>query len=165
MGLNSYYYGGLQPKMFVGMIKLHECISWHELFLAGNQGSYQNLVSSMLTYKFWLIFMWMKQKKIKLADSKRLSFSTLPILNIFSGKISGIGTWVSRISWCKGHQCYSTYMVISSTSHQAVWHRAKKCIFCVFSWRILLKRLWFELSKYSGFDWRHFSPQGRNWQI
>ena len=25
MGLNFYYYGGLQPKMRVGMIKLHEC--------------------------------------------------------------------------------------------------------------------------------------------
>ena len=27
-------------------------ISWHELFLAGNQGNHQNLVQSMLTYKF-----------------------------------------------------------------------------------------------------------------
>ena len=25
MGLNSYDYDGLQPKMSVGMIKLHEC--------------------------------------------------------------------------------------------------------------------------------------------
>ena len=24
MGLNSYYYDGLQPKMYAGMIKLHE---------------------------------------------------------------------------------------------------------------------------------------------
>ena len=26
MGLNFYYYDGLQPKMSAGMIKLHECI-------------------------------------------------------------------------------------------------------------------------------------------
>ena len=25
MGLNSYYYDGLRPKMSAGMIKLHEC--------------------------------------------------------------------------------------------------------------------------------------------
>jgi hypothetical protein len=44
-----------------------------------------------------LIFMGMKQKKIKMADSKRLSFSTPPILNIFLQKL-GIGPWVSRIN-------------------------------------------------------------------
>ena len=27
-------------------------ISWHELFLAGNQDNHQNLVPSLLTYKF-----------------------------------------------------------------------------------------------------------------
>ena len=27
-------------------------ISWHELVLAGNQGNHQNLVPSILTYKF-----------------------------------------------------------------------------------------------------------------
>ena len=27
-------------------------ISWHELFLSGNQGNHQNLIPSMLTYKF-----------------------------------------------------------------------------------------------------------------
>jgi hypothetical protein len=38
----------------------------------------------LLRYKFGLIFMGMKQKEIKLADSKKLSFSILLILNIFS---------------------------------------------------------------------------------
>ena len=33
------------------------------LILVGNQGNHQNWVPSMLTYKFWLIFMGMKQKK------------------------------------------------------------------------------------------------------
>ena len=61
-------------------------ISWHEVFLAGNQSNHQNLVPSMLTYKFWLIFMEMKQKKIKMVNSKELSFSTPPILNIFAWK-------------------------------------------------------------------------------
>ena len=31
-------------------------MSWHELFLSGNQGNHQNLIPSMLTYKFWPIF-------------------------------------------------------------------------------------------------------------
>ena len=54
-------------------------ISWHELFLAGNQSNHQNLVPSMLTYKFWLIFMGMKKKHlIKITDSKNLRFSTKP---------------------------------------------------------------------------------------
>ena len=39
-------------------------ISWLELFLAGNQGNYHNLVLFMLTNNIWLIFMGMKQKKI-----------------------------------------------------------------------------------------------------
>ena len=34
-------------------------ISWHDLFLAGNQGNHKNLVPSMLTYKLELIFMGM----------------------------------------------------------------------------------------------------------
>ena len=34
-----------------------------ELFLAGNQSNHQNLVPSMQTYIFWLIFMGMKQRK------------------------------------------------------------------------------------------------------
>ena len=42
-----------------------------------------------------LIFMGMKQKKIKMADSKKLSFSTPPILNIF---YENFGPWVSKIN-------------------------------------------------------------------
>ena len=37
-----------------------------------------------------LIFMGMKQKKIKMANSKKLSFSTPPILNIFTQKFKGL---------------------------------------------------------------------------
>ena len=35
-------------------------------------------------------------KKIKMADHKKLSFSTPPILNIFFAENSGIGPWTSR---------------------------------------------------------------------
>ena len=38
-------------------------ISWPKMFLAGNQVNHQNLVPSILTYKFGLIFMGKKQKK------------------------------------------------------------------------------------------------------
>jgi hypothetical protein len=59
-------------------------ISWHELFLAGNQGDHQNLVPSMLLHQFVIdlnkneakkVFIFLK-KKIKMADYKKLSFST-----------------------------------------------------------------------------------------
>ena len=52
-------------------------------------------------------FSW---KKIKMADSEKLSFSKPPILNFFFSKISWIGPWVSGINWCEGHQCGSTYI-------------------------------------------------------
>ena len=35
MGLNSYYYYGLEPKMSAGMIKLHECITTEMTFKVG----------------------------------------------------------------------------------------------------------------------------------
>ena len=38
------------------------------------------------------------EKKYKSADSKKLRFSTPPILNIFFKKMSGIGLWVNRIN-------------------------------------------------------------------
>ena len=56
-------------------------ISWHELFLAGNQGNHQSLVPSMLPYK------WPTQKTQNSANSQ-----------YFFTKISGIGPWASRIN-------------------------------------------------------------------
>ena len=38
-------------------------IRWQRVFWAENQGNYQNFDTSLLTYKCWLIFMSMKQKK------------------------------------------------------------------------------------------------------
>ena len=54
-------------------------------------GKTSNFDLSILPYKFGLIFMGMKQKKrkiiqkkkFKIADSKKVSFSKSPILNIF----------------------------------------------------------------------------------
>ena len=94
-------------------------ISWHELFLAGNQGNHQNFVPSLVFHKLWLIWKKLKQKnfffskkKFKMADSKKLSFSTTPKSWAIVAKILQIGPWVSRIDWCKGHQCDSTYMAV-----------------------------------------------------
>ena len=39
-------------------------------------------------------------------------FSKSPIIKIFFVKISWIGPWFSRIEWCQGHYCSSTYMVV-----------------------------------------------------
>ena len=74
----------------------------------------------LLSHKLWLIWIRMKQffffffwkKKFKMADSKKLSFSTTPKSWAIDTKISQIGPWVSRIDWCEGHQCDSTYMAV-----------------------------------------------------
>ena len=48
-------------------------------------------------------FFWRK-KKFKMADSKKLSFSTTPKSWAIVAKISQIGPWVTRVDWCKGTQ-------------------------------------------------------------
>ena len=69
-------------------------ISWHEFFLAGNQDNYQNLVPSMLTYKFWPMNdeakIFFLKNRSKIGQSKKLSFSAIRPL-------------VFRINWCKMH--------------------------------------------------------------
>ena len=57
----------------------------HSKEFAGKQGRHQIFDPSILPYKFGLIFIRMKQKKIfflkkkfKMADSKKLSFSATP---------------------------------------------------------------------------------------
>ena len=59
------------------------------------------------------------EKKFKIADSKKLSFSTTPKSWAIFTKISQIGPWVSRINWCQGHPFA-----------QPIWSSA--CIFSVF---------------------------------
>ena len=43
---------------------------------------------------------------------------------------SWICSWVSRNSWCEGHWCGSTYMVMRLSDISS--KTGKKCIFCVF---------------------------------
>ena len=64
-----------------------------------------------------------------MADTKNWVFQNHQF-SIFFVKISGIGPWVRRIKWCKGHWYGSIYMVVrlSNTRSKA----GKKCIFCVF---------------------------------
>ena len=69
------------------------------LFGGGNQSNHQNFDLYLLFYNCWLIFIGMKQKKIK----KTKIFNS-PNSQHFFAKISGIGPWVSRINWC---QCIS----------------------------------------------------------
>ena len=66
----------------------------------------------LVSHKLWLIWIRMKQKKFffwkkkyKMAHSKKLSFSKSPILKM---------NWSldSRIDWCQGSWCSSTYMVV-----------------------------------------------------
>ena len=71
----------------------------------------ENFFSKWLTQKNWVFF--------KLANSHK-----------FFVKISWIGPWVSRIDWCEGHWCGSTYMVerLSEVGSKT----GKFFIFCVF---------------------------------
>ena len=83
-----------------------------EWFLAANQGNHQNLEPSLLTNKFWLVFMGLKQKKtLKKKNQngwlKKTDFFQNRQYSIFFVKISWIGPWIRRIDWCKGHWCGS----------------------------------------------------------
>ena len=81
-------------------------------FFSGNQGNHQNSKKILVFHKLWLIWIRKKQKKIKMADSKKLSFSTTPKSWAIVAKISRIGPWVSRIDWREGHWYDSSYIVV-----------------------------------------------------
>ena len=81
--------------------------SLYPIDFSGNQDNHQNFVLSLVANKLFLIFIGMKQKsivfwknwkKIKIADSTKLRFSTLPILNIFSWKFHGL-PWLPEKIW------------------------------------------------------------------
>ena len=112
-------------------------IRWQRVFWAENQGNHQNFDTSLLTYKCWLIFMAMKQKKIfflkkKIQNGrlKKRSFSISANSQYFFSKFSWMGPWVSRIDWCEGHWWDSTYMAVRLSDIRC--KTAKKCFFCVF---------------------------------
>ncbi len=76
-----------------------------------------------------------------MADSKKrvkTSFSSSANSQYFFMKISWIGPWVSRIDWCEGHWCGSTYMVVRLSDISS--KTGKKCIFCVFCLFLSLRR-------------------------
>ena len=116
-------------------------IRWQRVFRAENQGNHQNFDTSLLTYKCWLIFMAMKQKKIfflkkKIQNGrlKKRSFSISANSQYFFSKFSWMGPWVSRIDWCEGHWWDSTYLAVRLSDIRC--KTAKKCFFCVF-WMFL----------------------------
>jgi hypothetical protein len=83
------------------------------LLWARNQGNHQNFDPSLLLNKLWLsqenIFFW----KIKFQNGRLKKTEIFKTSNSqkFFAKILWIGPWVSRIDWCEGHWCGSTYMV------------------------------------------------------
>ena len=83
-----------------------------------------------------------KKKKSKVADSKSWDFQNRQF-SFFFARIPGIGPWVSRINWCKGHWCGSTHIVRLSRVRSKTGKTGKKCIFCVFAcFSTLLKTTW-----------------------
>ena len=104
------------------------------LFGAGNQGNHQNFKKSLLTNKSVdHVFMRMKQKNVffwkKIQNGQKNLIFQLCQFSIFFMKISWIGPCVSRIDWCKGHWCGSTYIVVrlsditSKTGKKCFWPR------------------------------------------
>ena len=96
------------------------------------------IIPYLLHKKIWPNFMRMKQKKFffclwkkkfKMANSKKQFFNSANSQYFFT-KILQIGPWVSRINWCKGHWCGSTYMVVRLSDIRS--KTGKKCIFSVF---------------------------------
>ena len=74
-----FHCNAVTPSHLFGMYTAVHCVAY-----VGNQSNHQIFDPSLVPKKLWLIFMGMKQKKSKMADSKKLSFSKPPILNIFS---------------------------------------------------------------------------------
>ena len=87
---------------------------------------------SINPHKIWPICIGMRQKrnsnkikKIKIANSKKLSFSTTTKSWPIFAKISKIGPGVRKISWCEGQLFCSTSMVVRLSDVSSIY-----CIFC-----------------------------------
>ena len=99
---------------------------------AGNQGNHQNFDPSLLPKNLWLVFMG-KAKKFQNGRLKKPMFFKTVNSQYFFVKLSGIGPWVRRINWCKGHQCDSTNMVVrQSDIRPKTGKKHKKIFFCLF---------------------------------
>ena len=131
--------GHIFIKGMIRLIYLHspsKCLAW--VNKCCHVWLDQNFDPSLLTNKLWLIFMGKKQKKNSFFEQKKIqngrlkksAFFKIANSQIFFVKISGIRPWVSRIDWCKGHWCSSTYLALSLSDISS--KTGKKCIFCVF---------------------------------
>ena len=76
---------------------------WGGWFLSGNHDNHQNLVQSILPYRFWLIFMGMKQK-IKMADSKSWDFQNHKFSIFFCKRLSHINSLCINLSYLPKNQ-------------------------------------------------------------
>ena len=69
------------------------------------------------------------KKKIQNGRLKKAEFFNSANSQYFFVKISWISPWVSRIDWCEGHWCGSTFMVVRRSDISS--KTGKKCIFGV----------------------------------
>ena len=73
------------------------------------------------------------EKKIQNGRLKKNSFFKIANSQNFFAKISQIRPTVSRIEWCEGHWCSSTYMVVRlSDKSSKTAKKYRKCIFWLF---------------------------------
>ena len=82
-------------------------------------------------FHVWLDQNFLK-KKIQNGRLKKTIFFKIANSQYFFVKISWIGPWVSRIDWCEGHWCSSTYMV--ERLFNVISKTGKNYIFCVLGW-------------------------------
>ena len=87
----------------------------------------------------WFSWEWSKkkifffEKKIQNGRLKKSSFFKIANSQNFFAKISQMGPWVSRIEWCEGHWCSSTYMAVRlSNNSSKTAKKYRKCIFWLF---------------------------------
>ena len=87
----------------------------------------------------WFSWEWSKrklfffEKKIQNGRLKKSSFFKIANSQNFFAKISQIRPWVSRIEWCEGHRCSSTYMAVRlSDKSSKTAKKYRKCIFWLF---------------------------------
>ena len=80
----------------------------------------------------WFSWEWSK-KKIQNGRLKKSSFFKIANSQNFFTKISQMGPWVSKIEWCEGHWCSSTYMAVRlSDKSSKTAKKSRKCIFWLF---------------------------------
>ena len=87
----------------------------------------------VVNFKFVTNFNKNEAKKFKKNLNGRLKkteFFKITNSQYFFVKISWIRPWLSRIDWCEGQRCGSTYMSVRLSNISP--KTGKKCIFCVF---------------------------------